>query len=77
MYYIYDVSDVGFQFWDIDENIEPGTDWRSKISNSDNSAQFNWSEYFLELFLYLKQFNFFLSFDPRKDLLLKLLKIFI
>lgn len=45
-YYLYDVSDIGFDFWNIDENIEPGTDWRIKISNSDNSAQFDWSDYF-------------------------------
>ncbi|MCP6718614.1 MAG: DNRLRE domain-containing protein [Patescibacteria group bacterium] len=46
MYYIYDVSNLGIKLWDIDAAIEIGTDWRIKISNSDNSAQYDWSDYF-------------------------------
>jgi len=42
-YYIYDVSNLGIKLWDIDEDIETGTDWKVKISNSDNSGQFDWS----------------------------------
>ena len=45
-YYIYDVSNLGIKIWDIDAAIETGTDWRVKISNSDNSAQNEWSDYF-------------------------------
>ena len=43
VYYIYDVSNFGVKLWDIDEDIETGTDWKVKISNSDNSGQFDWS----------------------------------
>jgi len=46
VYNIYDVSNLGIRLWDIDAAIETGTDWRVKISNSDNSAQYDWSDYF-------------------------------
>ncbi|MFX1567552.1 MAG: Ser-Thr-rich GPI-anchored membrane family protein [Promethearchaeota archaeon] len=42
----YNVSNTGFWHWAIDENIEIGTDWRVKIINSDNSSQYDWSDYF-------------------------------
>ena len=45
-YYIYDVPDYGFKLWEIDEDIEVGTDWRVKVSNSDDSSQNDWSDYF-------------------------------
>ncbi|MFW9875207.1 MAG: Ser-Thr-rich GPI-anchored membrane family protein [Candidatus Thorarchaeota archaeon] len=41
-----EVSNTGYWRWDIDENSQPGTDWRIKILNSDNSSQYDWSEYF-------------------------------
>lgn len=41
-----DVSDTHSVQWDIDENSEPGTDWRVKVINSDNSSQYDWSDYF-------------------------------
>ena len=46
MYYIYDVSNFGAKLWDIDAAIETGDDWKVKISNSDNSAQHDWSDDF-------------------------------
>ena len=45
-YYLYDVSNTGSSFWLIDEDIELGTDWRIKISNADDSGQYDWSDYF-------------------------------
>ncbi len=45
-YYIYDVSNIGVKLWEIDAAIETGSDWRVKISNSDNSAQYDWSDDF-------------------------------
>jgi len=45
-YYSYDVSDIGLLLWPIPEDVEVGTDWRIKISNPDDSAQYDWSEYF-------------------------------
>lgn len=45
-YYINDVSNSGPYYWIFDENIELGTDWRVKITNSDNSSQYDWSDYF-------------------------------
>ncbi len=45
-YNLDDVSNNGFYAWEIDENSEPGIDWRVKVSNSDNSTQYDWSEYF-------------------------------
>ncbi|MFW9987217.1 MAG: Ser-Thr-rich GPI-anchored membrane family protein [Candidatus Odinarchaeota archaeon] len=45
-YYVYDVADYGSYLWNIDEDIEIGTDWRIKISNSDDSSQNDWSDYF-------------------------------
>lgn len=41
-----DISNNDFVRWDIDENSESGTDWRVKVSNSDNSNQYDWSDYF-------------------------------
>ena len=45
-YYLYDVLNIGSKLLLIYEDIEPGTDWRVKISNSDNSNQYDWSDYF-------------------------------
>ena len=45
-YYLYDIYNIEIKMWDIPEDIEIGTDWRIKISNSDNSAQYDWSDYF-------------------------------
>ena len=45
-YYVSRISDFGYYMWTIPEDIELGTDWRIKISNSDNSAENDWSEYF-------------------------------
>ncbi len=41
-----DRSNFGFYSWSIDSESEPGTDWRVKVINSDNSSQYDWSEYF-------------------------------
>ena len=46
MYHIYDVSNLGIQLWEIDDDIETGADWRVKISNSDDASQYDWSDYF-------------------------------
>lgn len=46
MYYIYDVSNLGSKLWEIDEDAKIGTDWRVKISNSDDPDQNDWSDYF-------------------------------
>jgi len=45
-YYIYEVPDYGAKLWEIDDDIEVGTDWRVKISNSDDPSQNDWSDYF-------------------------------
>ncbi|MHA2055777.1 MAG: Ser-Thr-rich GPI-anchored membrane family protein, partial [Candidatus Hodarchaeales archaeon] len=45
-YYVSDVSNLGLYSWTIDENIELGTDWRIKISNSGDSSENDWSDYF-------------------------------
>lgn len=38
-YYVYDVSNTGSYFWIIDGDIEVGSDWRIKVSNSDDPNQ--------------------------------------
>ncbi len=45
-YSIKNVSNTGVYYWLIDEDIEAGTDWRIKIINSDDSNQYDWSDYF-------------------------------
>ncbi|KKL20590.1 hypothetical protein LCGC14_2453950, partial [marine sediment metagenome] len=47
IYYVSGVSNLGFYTWTIAEDIEQGTDWRIKISNSDDSGETDWSEYFV------------------------------
>jgi hypothetical protein len=35
-----------YLLWYIGDDFEPGTDWRIKVSNYDNTSQYDWSEYF-------------------------------
>lgn len=37
---------IGNYVWTINETIELGLDWGIKISNSDNSSEYGWSDYF-------------------------------
>ncbi len=46
MYYIDDLFDIGTNLWTIPSDIEQGTDWKIKVSNADNSNQYDWSEEF-------------------------------
>ena len=40
------VPNNGSYIWTLDEGIETGGDWRIKISNSDDSSEYDWSDYF-------------------------------
>ena len=46
VYYVSGVSNIGLYTWTIAEDIEQGADWRIKISNSDDSGESDWSDYF-------------------------------
>ncbi|KKM08126.1 hypothetical protein LCGC14_1726990 [marine sediment metagenome] len=46
MYYVSGASNDGLYTWTLAEDIEQGTDWRIKISNSDDSGESDWSDYF-------------------------------
>ncbi len=45
-YYLDEYSNAGTYYWTLPTDIVQGTDWRILISNSDNSAQYDWSDYF-------------------------------
>ena len=46
LYYLNGTSDDGSYTWLLPTDIEQGSNWRIKISNSGNSDEFDWSDYF-------------------------------